>query len=239
MTSKTLQLLFLTVVFAGCGRSHSDAPDQQKEHMTPTSGKNQHVLGIVIDVSDSFKQQLEREDGAFDYVLKVIKAYTRAYPADDGRLVISHIGRTDKGLPALVWEGKPSHLRRSFKTADDFKEFVLKKTSDTVVMTPLYESLGDTVEYVLSHATVQSGRSSADLIIISDMVDTVDVTGQQRQRVTHLLQRFCTRGSNVGVYFADISTTPTVTQLLTQAGYDNPTFSTSIDPFPPVPTFRR
>ena len=230
--------LVCVLMTVGCGSSEPVSPTGQSGTMKHVTGHNEHLLCIVVDASDSFSSMMQGDDSAFDFILRVIQAYSQEYHGEEGRLVIAQIGRSNQGRPALIWEGKPSHLRRAFRTVAEFKEFVLKKSGDGVVMTPLYESLAETLEYVLGHGTVQAG-SGVDVVVVSDFVDTTDQNGQQRQRLIASLAQLHDRGAACGVYYADVAAAATVRELLRQSGYESPILCTNLDRYPPEPTFQR
>ena len=191
-------------------------------------------MAIVVDLSPSFAQRFNHEDGAFKWILNVVSKYGRDFPGKEGRLIIGQIS-AGPDADALIWEGRPSHLRRTFQSPEDFKAFLMSK-SQGAGGTPVYESLGDTLDFLLRHPTVRSGQSGVDLLVISDMVDNLD-DGTQKDRVSELLKRFSARGSTCGIYYADISVVPELEQLLHDSGYPNAGFTTLIDMYPEIPAF--
>ena len=195
---------------------------------------NEHIMAVVVDLSPSFAERFDHEDGAYKWILNVVSNYSREFPGKEGRLIIGQMS-AGPDSDVLLWEGRPAHLKRSFSSPDEFKLF-LQAQSQGAGGTPVYESLGDTLDFLLRHPTVRSGQSGVDLLVVSDMVDNMD-DGTQRERVSELLKQFSAQGSTCGMYYLDISVVPEVEQLLHESGYPNAGFTTLIDRFPEIPAF--
>jgi len=236
-TLSTLGAFTLLLGASGCTeRSTANAPGGgPRHHTTYKMPENAHMLAIIIDLSPSFAEQIDHEQGAFTWMLRVIDEYKRNLPAGEGRLLIAQV--SGGGASPLVWEGNPSNLRKSFPDADTFKEFMISQ-SQSAGGTPLYAGLGDTLDFVLRHPTVRSGQSSVDLIVISDMVDNLDTNGSQEQRLVKLLTQFAAQGNGIGMYYVDPSVTAHFTEVLAKAGYPDVYFTAMIDRFPETPEFQ-
>ena len=201
--------------------------------MTVKASENEHLLAIVVDVSPSFVRRIEGGEGsAYDWILKVIQDYGRSYPGEEGRIVIARIA---SGGRPLLWEGRPSHLRKSFRSSEAFREFLIRSGDGGA--TRLYEGLAETLEFVVDHPTVRSGQSDTDVIVVSDMVDTVDATGEHRKRLAASVRRLSATGAQLATYYVDQTAVPDIQSLLSENGYPGTYFTTLIDRYPEVPEF--
>jgi hypothetical protein len=162
--------------------------------------ETEQIIVIAMDLSGSFADLMTKDGLAYRFVLATVDRYLRENSGGDGRLVIAQLSAT--GNP-LLWEGKPSDLRRHFGSADSFREFLLSKSDPRG--SRINEGVANALDYTINHASVRSNGAKPALFVLSDMMDNDPAGADHMKRVNELLGDFADVGGVIGLYYVNQS----------------------------------
>jgi len=171
------------------------------------------VLAIVIDMSGSYSEMWEGK--AFSLFLEISDRYFQAMGTET-RLVIGQLSGNDN---VLLFEGKPSDLRKKFRSPAEFAEF-LKAAADPN-SSRVYEATRRTLDYVGSISGV-GPKTKLLTVILSDMQDSEfhpSLSGVALDQLKESLQRYADRGGSLALYYVDESERSRWDTLLRNAGF--------------------
>ncbi len=177
-----------------------------------SSNESTYVVNLTVDMSGSFSNQMAEKGEAFAFVKGLIERYFRARVGTADRLIISQISGNDE---ALVWEGLPLQLRKQH-TPETFGRF-LRTNSDPSGGSRVYDSIADSIEYLMEDPAVASGQAKSAVLICSDMWDTTGSV-ESEQRLLTALAKYGRAGGVVGIYYCDQRLVGTWRRRLRDAG---------------------
>src|SRR3989442_11933800 len=97
---------------------------------------------------------MTRDGKGYEFTMRVADRYFRNSIGSNNRLIIAQLSATDR---ALLWDGTPVQLRQDFPSANEFRQFLLKKSHPAG--SRIYDGIADAFEYVLSDQGVASSKT--------------------------------------------------------------------------------
>jgi hypothetical protein len=147
-------------------------------------------------------------------------------------MIIAQISAT--GDP-LLWEGQPMQLRKEFASADEFRDFILKRTDPNG--SRVYEGLSKTLAYLKSHRAIRNGAKPA-LFVLSDMADTSADAEELEAEIVLSLRDFAQKDGTVGMYYVHQQLLPHWQQTLARTGMKDYVVECDIVHKPTLPSFQ-
>ena len=222
-----LALLALLSTQSGCEPRHEN-PD----HASPIVHQDsEYVLAILLDLSGSFTELMTKDGKAYRFAMRVADKYLRRMDSND-RLIISQLSATNK---ALLWDGSPIALRRSFPSANAFRDFLLSKSDPNG--SRIHDGIADTLDYLLALPGVQSGKTKSALFVLSDMIDNAPEPEKSKERLLQALAAYGRAGGGVAFLWVDSSLVLPWRTHLKDAGIAHFAVESEIVVDPPLPTF--
>ena len=224
--ARTICLIVLLCAI-GCAKR------RQREQAVFARPDNEHVLAIVVDLSGSFAGLMAEDGKAYEFVLDVIDHYFRNRIGRDDKLIIAQISASDP----LLWEGRPLDLRREFRSAADFRDFLLAEADPRASY--VYDGMHATLEYLMSDPAVHAGRTQSALLVLSDLVDTGPDPGDRARRLLHSLTDYGACGGIVGLYYVATPRQAKWRKALRDAGLREYRVESEIVGKPQLPNFEQ
>ncbi len=198
-------VLLSVLLTSGCIESQavSDAPPFDEQPLSA-------VLAIQIDLSGSFSGYWD--DKAHKLFLDISDRFFQAAMGKETKLVISQLSGNDK---VLLFEGRPSDLRKRFKTPQELNEF-LKRHSDASG-SRVYDATTRTLDYVGTISGV-SPDTKLLTVILSDLQDLGSAPGAE-DRLRESLRKYQERSGALALYFVADSERERWNGLLEEAGF--------------------
>ncbi|WP_437207141.1 hypothetical protein [Planctomicrobium sp. SH664] len=192
------------------------------------------VLAIVIDMSGSYSEMWE--DKAYQLFLEISDRYFQGAMGTETRLLIGQLSGNDN---VLLFEGKPSDLRKKFRSPAEFTEF-LKAAADPN-SSRVYAATRRTLDYVSTISGV-GPKTKLLTVLLSDMQDSEfhpSVAGVALDQLNESLQRYADRGGSLALYYVDESERSRWDTLLRNAGFMTGRFiiEGSLTSSPRLPSF--
>jgi hypothetical protein len=224
--------------FSGCSPRRDAALHANSggaQAATIGSEEDEKVILMVIDVSPSFVDRITKGGDAYRLMMRIIARYTRASAGSQDRLVIATISGSSK---ALIFDGTPHELKRTYPTADAFRDMLASRTGSGG--SRVHEGIRDALRYVLDDPRVDSGKLKVGMFVLSDLEDTGG-TGHEAEQIegnmNHELSRLGWRGGVAGFYYASQSELIRWRQRLQSLGIKNFVVESEIVSDPPLPDF--
>lgn len=221
-------LLTTAVLLCGCTK-HTEQDNQQ---VSLGREDPDYMVLIAVDMSGSFASLMTKDGKGYEFTMRVADKYFRNSIGTNNRIIIAQLSAGDR---ALLWDGTPIQLRQDFPSANEFREFLLKKSHPAG--SRIYDGIADAFDYVLSDPSVQSGKTRTAVFILSDFDDTFPNREKSEQRVTQSLKAFAKTNGVVGFYFLDHFRVPTWRQHLRQSGIKQWVCESEIVAYPPLSSF--
>ncbi len=212
MKSLLLSLTGIFLLFAGCVKS----PDLGQT--SPFEAQELDAcLVIVIDLSGSYQDLWDKR--AYDLFLQLSERYFNESMGTENRLIISQISGTEK---ALLFEGKPSDLRKQFRSPQELSNF-LKENSDPD-SSRVYAATRQTLDYVNTLPGLTDNTRLLTLIF-SDMLDSESPfqiwDNPFPQELQNSLKRYQAQGGGIALYFVADSERQRWNQFLQETGFSS------------------
>jgi hypothetical protein len=181
-TVKRFSILLLTCIL-GC--------QERQTTVEPMLGdnKSEYVVTLVVDMSGSFDQMMTEGGYAYQWALRLIDRYFKDRIGNADRLIISQISANET---ALLWEGSPHELRKTFGTPKAFAQFLRERSHPAG--SSVHKAIADSIEYMIDRPHQRSA-----LFVLSDMSDTGPADG--REKAVDMLRKFGQQGGVVGLYY--------------------------------------
>ncbi|QDT57084.1 hypothetical protein Pan44_51500 [Caulifigura coniformis] len=197
--------LMVLLLASGCieSPSVSESPPFDEQPLSA-------VLAIQIDLSGSFSGYWD--DKAYRLFLDISDRFFQEAMGKETKLVISQLSGNDK---VLLFEGRPSDLRKRFKTPQELNAF-LKRHSDASG-SRVYDATTRTLDYVGTISGV-SPETKLLTVILSDMQDS-DSKADAENRLRESLRKYQERGGALALYFVAESERERWNGLLNDAGF--------------------
>lgn len=172
-------------------------------------------LAIVVDMSGSFSNSWD--DRAYDLFLNLSDRFFTEGMGSDSRLIISQLSGDEK---AVLFDGKPSDLRRRFQSPEQLGQF-LKEHSDPS-MSRVFDSTTSTLNYVRSLPGVTK-RTRLLTVIMSDMLDTesnADKRILSGRRMVDALKSYREAGGGLALYFVATDEISRWQTIMSESGFE-------------------
>ena len=201
---KTMIALSL-IVLVGCERR----VEEDRPSLIPVQEVD-YLLAIVVDTSGS----LFKTDGpAYEFMMKTVERFFRHRIGATDRIVISALSAGDQ---APIWDGSPRTLRREFRDAQAFRDFILSNSK--AGPTRVHDGITETIEYVMDYSGVASGRTKTGLCILSNMADTLPDSEESKEKLLKTLVEYHKLGGQMVFYWVDHKTSAKWRKDLKEAG---------------------
>jgi hypothetical protein len=210
--------------------AQSGCEPRHEEHVSPlVEQETEYALAILLDLSGSYADLMTKDGKAYRFSLRVADKYLRRLDSSD-RLIITQLSATEK---ALLWDGSPIALRRSFPTANAFRDFLLSKSDPAG--SRVHDGIADTLDYLLASPSVASGKTRSAVFVLSDFVDTAPDSEKSKERLLKSLAAYGRAGGTVGFYWVDQSLVLDWRRHLNDAGIQHFVVESEIVADPPLP----
>lgn len=203
-------LVILVAAFSGCQKrsAGSAAPPPFRDD------KVEYVLTFVLDLSKKYSQHMGEDARSYNFFQKVSEKFFRQRMGEDDRILISQMSGRER---ALIWEGKPTSMRRHFPTSLAFNQFLERKSDPSGAR--VYAALADTFEYLAKRHDVDT-ETMMLTVILSDMIDISDGnTEEDRARMIDSLRNYRVAGGQLVLYWVDPSKVDEWDEILDEAGF--------------------
>ena len=210
-------VLPMMILVPGCkkrsavGDPIEEASDAQEAPVIrqPTYGM---IIVIVFDMSGSFDDLIYKK--GYPFAMAVVDRYFRNRIGSNDRLIISQISAP--GMKSLLWDGKPSSLKRDFASADKFKEFLRKKSNPAG--SRLYDGISESMEYLISYPGVAEGKTSTAVFVLSDLDDNCSDPAKGKMRLLKNLAEYSKVKGSIGFYWVEDRFVPPWRQHMKESG---------------------
>lgn len=182
-------------------------------------------------MSGSYAHLMTQDGKAYRFTLRVADKYLRRMDPND-RLIITQLSATEK---ALQWDGSPIALRRSFPTANAFRDFLLSKSDPAG--SRVHDGIADTLDYLLANPRIASGKTRSAVFVLSDFLDNAPDSEKSKERLLKSLAGYGRAGGVVGFYWVDQSLVLEWRRQLNDAGVQHFVVESEIVADPPLPNF--
>jgi hypothetical protein len=221
-------LLTVALVLGGCTK-HDDKDNQQ---IALGREDAEYMVLIAVDMSGSFADLMTRDGKGYEFTMRVADRYFRNSIGSNNRLIIAQLSATDR---ALLWDGTPVQLRQDFPSANEFRQFLLKKSHPAG--SRIYDGIADAFDYVLSDPSVASGKTRTAVFVLSDFDDNFPNPEKSEKRVADSLKAFAKTNGVVGFYFLEHPRVPMWRDHLRKSGIKQWVCDSEIVAYPPLPSF--
>ncbi len=229
----------LTLIIIGCtpvadGPSAVPQTPGGQSAISLGSSEADYLVLLVVDTSDTFRQQMAEEGRAYRFATKLIDRYFRDRIGTDDRLIIARLSGSDR---SLIYDGKPLELRQKFPTAEAFRTELLGHAD--AGGSRIYTGLRHAMSYLLSDPRVQSGKARPALFVLSDLLDKTPPAEVHDEEgyMNHSLCELAWRNGIAGFYFVDQNETSRWVQRLIFCGVKNYRVEMAERENPPFPSF--
>jgi hypothetical protein len=223
-----LLIVASTVTQSSCQRRHdAGIPSLQQE-------KSDYVLAIVLDASGSFGRKMLANDAvAHRFFLRATEKFFRDRGATDDKIVVAQLSAERK---SLLWEGKPTALRRRFPDTQAFNRFLLDNSKQEG--SRVHSAIADTLDYVMDLPGVSEKQTRVLVLVLSDMKsENAEEPAASKARLLNSLQRFGRLEGAIGLYWVDQGLVSEWKEHLKDAGVRNSAVYSEIIDDPPLPLF--
>lgn len=173
------------------------------------------------------------EDGrAYRFTLRVIDRYFRDRIGSDDKIIIGQLSGSDS---PMLWEGTPAQLRRTFPSADAFRDFLVSHANPAG--SRIHDGIADALDYLLDYPGITSGETQSAMFVMSDMLDTTGDCGESKDRMLKLLAAYGRQDVSVGLYWVHQSLVLQWRTHLQDAGIRHFVVESQIVADPPLPSF--
>lgn len=225
--SLLLVAAMIAVVTPGCGK--------RREHTEPQvfgDKEREYVLTIVLDMSGSFTNLMAYDGKAYQFAVAVVDRYFRDRIGSQDILIIAQVSGTDR---SLLWEGRPSELRKEFPSPEKFRDFLLENADSSASL--IHEGMVQSIRYMMNDDCVKTGKAKSAMFVLSDMLDTQDKGGDVNPELAQALADFGGCGGMMAVYYCDSRLVPVWQQRLSDAGINHYRVESEIVRTPVLPSF--
>ncbi len=232
-SSKQLCLLLLTLVCLMASQLSCEQRSIDPARSPIVQQKHDFILAVVMDLSGSFHHRMFGDNArGYHFFLEVSETFFRDRMGEQDQLLLAQISGSNKGL---LWQGDPMDLRRSFPSANAFKEF-LEKNSDPAG-SRVHDSIGQTLTY-LSGLPGVSDDTQLLVVVLSDLLDTTPDSEDSVRAVRQALAEYGRRDrAAIALFWVDQTLGPVWTELLRESGIEHYTVESEIVEHPTLPTF--
>lgn len=220
--------LLAVVLFNGCTK-HTEQDNQQ---ISLGREDADFMVLIAVDMSGSFADLMTRDGKGYEFTMRVADRYFRNSIGTNNRMIIAQLSGANR---ALLWDGTPVQLRQDFPSADEFRQFLLKKSHPAG--SRIYDGIADAFDYVLSDTSVASGKTRTAVFVLSDFDDNFPDRAKSEQRVAESLKAFAKTNGVVGFYFLEHPRVPEWRDHLRKSGIKQWVCESEIVAYPPLPSF--
>ncbi len=161
------------------------------------------LLAIVLDLSGSFHETMQKGGKGYRFVLGLTEKFFKDRIGSNDRVVIVQLSGTVK---SLLWDGTPKQLKKEFKTAEAFNDFLRSKADPGG--SRVHDTIADTLDYVLDDPGVAEGKTRPAVFVLSDMEDNFGDPEGSKQRVIDSLRRYGKQGGVIGLYWVSTFLVP-------------------------------
>src|SRR5438876_8721593 len=151
-------LITAALMLAGCTK-HTDQDNQQVNLGREDA---EYLVVIAVDMSGSFADLMTRDGKGYEFTMRVADRYFRNSIGSNNRLIIAQLSATDR---ALLWDGTPVQLRQDFPSANEFRQFLLKKSHPAG--SRICDGLADAMACVLTDPSVAGGKTECAVFALS------------------------------------------------------------------------
>lgn len=176
--------------------------------------EREHVVCVVIDLSESFQDQMVVKGKAHEFLMQVLNRYYREKIGSDSQIIIAQISGSDR---CLLWKGTPATLRQEFTSATAFRLFLRKNASPG---SRVYHSIAESAEYLATDRAVTKGHARASLFVLSDLIDNSPESSAEKERAIKAIEHLGQVGGNAGFYYCDQSCIPSWREAMQATGTD-------------------
>lgn len=162
------------------------------------NSESKYVVSLTVDMSGSFAEKMADKGEAFAFTRGLIERYFRSRVGTSDRLIIGQISGTDE---ALLWEGVPLQLRKQY-SPENFARFLRTKSTPNGG-SRVYESIAQSIEYVVADPAVASGQAKSAVLICSDMLENSMNANESEKRMMDSLSRYARLGGVIGIYYCN------------------------------------
>ena len=208
---------------SGCEPRHEDYVSPLVEQ------ESEYALAILLDLSGSYADLMTKDGAAYRFALRVVDKYLRRMDSGD-RLIITQLSANQK---ALLWDGSPIALRRTFSTANAFRDFVLSNSDPSG--SRLHDGIADTLDYLLAYPAIASGKTRSAVFVLSDLLDTAPDPEKSKERLLKSFAAYGHAGGAVGLYWVDQSLVLEWRRQLNDVGVQHFVVESRIVADPPLP----
>lgn len=217
--------IIIVLFLAGC------EPTGEARHEIIAPEESQYKLAVIVDMSESFAALMADQGKAHQVLLEVVDRYFRDTIGSQDRIIIAQISAKQ---PALIWDGTPLELRQQF---DPQKFAAFLHAHSEPIGSPVYETVAETLEYLMADPAVATGKTTPVLLILSDMQDTSPATTELKDRVLRDLRNYGKLDGTFAIYFCDQQLASRWKKGLTDAGVKHSFVESGIVTTPSLPDF--
>ena len=214
-----LFVLSFVLLFAGCEEVKDEPITNPLVENTPEC-----ILVFAIDPSSPFRDNLLNETGLWDFWIGTMTNYARQTVGRKCRMIVTPI----TGDNINWFHGSMSDFKEAVQTPEDLKNMLRREVRRQ--STP-YESLADTVDYLLKIPGVSEVKTSVWLVVMGNMYDE-----SPPMRITQSLARFRNVSGGLCFEWPNRAAIDNIDAIMVNAGY--PKFKWN-DTWKPSPLFEQ
>jgi hypothetical protein len=194
------------------------APRDRTSREEPVFEEQTHdsTLTIILDLSTSCEQLMSPDGQGYELMLKLIDRYFRSRLGTGDQLILAKICGNDR---ALLWEGTPLELRRRFRSASSFRQFLLDHADPNG--SRVYAGVTRAVEYALARQGKSATEAKNACLILSDFVENDPTQKGSAGKMFETLAKYSEAGGAIGFYFVDQAICPYLEKHLAEHGIKN------------------
>lgn len=192
-----------------------------------------YMLAVVLDMSGSFADKMQANNPiAYRFFMRVSENFFVERMGSDDQIVIAQLSADEN---TLLWQGKPSSLKKRFPTPEAFSQFLLENSSPSG--SRVYSATADTLDYIMDMPGI--GEHTRLLtIVLSDMSNEVPEDSREaKARLAQSLQQFSQLNGAIGLYWVDQQFIPEWKQHFRDAGIEHYRIECAIVDDPELPHF--
>lgn len=192
-----LLLVSLSVLLSACGGGKK-AEEDEDNPMVFDDDRTEYVLATVFDLSGSYRQMLDKDDGkALMYFSRLKDQFFRDRLGADDRILLAQISRKEK---AVLYDGSPRAFQSTFPSVDAFRKFLLDRSDPHG--SRVYSSIADTIDAVVEYHEKDRSTKSA-VFVFSDMDENFPHPEESRARLLASMQKYAKKGGLLFIYWCD------------------------------------
>lgn len=213
-------LILICVAFLGCEQKDANSL-KKKDQLT-------RMLSIVIDMSGSFEDRLEKGKLSYRLIRSSIGTYFHKY-RNQSSLIISTIDSRSKR--SIVWQGQAREFGKDFSSEKKFFAHIRKNIDASG--SNIYSSLENTITHMLAYPP----EIQKTVMVLSDMWD--NSKKPRKDEFYQVLTQFKAADGEIAFYFVDQTVVSELKEKLESIGYSSPIVVSSFQRKMPLPNFGR